>query len=137
MHQIEYIEGKAIRAEALLALYNDAGWTNYSQKPQNTIKALERSQFVFSAWNGAQLVGMVRVVGDDYSIVFIQDLLVLTAYQKQGIGSTLLQRTLKKYQSADKVILLADEDPKLRKFYEKQGLKDIQSLDMMSFIKLK
>ncbi|MGX7076836.1 GNAT family N-acetyltransferase [Globicatella sanguinis] len=35
---------------------------------------------------------MIRVVRDGYSILFIQDILVLPEFQRQGIGSTLLKK---------------------------------------------
>lgn len=43
---------------------------------------------------GNQLQGIIRVVGDGYTIVWIQDILVFPDQQRKGVGSALIQPDL-------------------------------------------
>ena len=45
----------------------------------------------FTAWDGGQLAGCLRVLTDGCFFGTITELLVLPAYQRQGIGSRLLR----------------------------------------------
>ena len=54
-------------------------------------RAYENSFLKIAAFEGKQLIGMVRVVGDGASVILIQDLLVRPEYQRKGIGSQLLR----------------------------------------------
>ena len=49
------------------------------------------------------------MVGDGYTILYIQDLLVHPDFARQGIGSRLLLRILGKYESVYQKILLTDD----------------------------
>lgn len=72
--------------EQILALYDSVGWTNYTQNPTMLEKAFAASLFTLYAYEGENLIGLIRAVGDGYSSVFIQDLLVNPSHQRQGIG---------------------------------------------------
>lgn len=76
---------------------------------------------VISAWNEGELIGLIRVVGDGLTIIYIQDLLVLNAYQNQGIAKKLIQLVLNKYKNVRQKVLLTEESPEVRYFYEKNG----------------
>ncbi|BCJ99484.1 GNAT family N-acetyltransferase [Anaerocolumna chitinilytica] len=106
----------------LLTLYNDAGWSNYTKDEELLLKAYHHSMYVLTAWSDDKLVGILRIVGDGYTIVYIQDLLVLKDYQHMGIGSALMKKALNKYKEVYQVILMTDDNPTLRAFYEKMGL---------------
>lgn len=54
----------------------------------------KNSLCVLGAYDGDNLVGVVRAVGDGASVLFVQDLLVLPKYQRQGIGTRLLKTLL-------------------------------------------
>ena len=78
----------------LLHLYASVGWTNYTDKPEMLQKAWENSLLTLGAYDGGRLVGVIRTVGDGYSIVFVQDILVLPEYQRRGIGTRLLRTVM-------------------------------------------
>ena len=40
--------------------------------------AINNSLKVLTAWDDEKLVGLIRVIGDGYTIIYIQDILILT-----------------------------------------------------------
>lgn len=91
---------------------------------------------VISAWNGEELVGLIRIVGDGLTIIYIQDILVLNAYQNQGIATQLMELILKKYINVRQKVLLTEEAPDVRCFYEKNGFESCDKGSLVAFAKL-
>lgn len=118
-----------------ISLYEDVGWTSYTENPSLLKKSLENSLKVWTIWDENKLIGLDRVVGDKYSIIYIQDLLILKAYQGQGLGSKLLCQILKAYESIRQIVLLGDNKETLVSFYEKNGLKEVSSYGCLAFMK--
>lgn len=52
---------------------------------------------------------MVRVLGDGVTIVFFQDVLVHSDYQRQGIGTSLMKHVLDKYKHVRQKALMTDD----------------------------
>lgn len=48
------------------------------------------SFLAIGAYDHSQLVGLIRVVGDGLTFIYVQDLLVNSAYQRRGIGTKLI-----------------------------------------------
>ena len=88
-----------VKLEDVLHLYQAVGWTNYTHQPQMLKKALSHSLAIYIALDGDAVVGLVRLVGDGFSSIFVQDLIVLPSYQRQGIGSNLMKEALGDYLS--------------------------------------
>ena len=78
----------------ILPLYADAGWENYTRQPDMLHSAFRHSLCALGAVEGDTLLGLVRLVGDGYSCVLIQDLLVRRDHQRQGIGTALMRAML-------------------------------------------
>ena len=81
----------------IVNLYQSVGWLNYVNNPEMLKKAYANSLKIFGAYAGEKLLGIIRVVGDGHSIIFIQDIVVLPEYQRNGIGTALLKRILETY----------------------------------------
>lgn len=81
------------------------------------------------------MVGLIRVVGDGLTILYIQDILVLKAYQNQGIATQLMEQMLEKYQKVRQKVLLTEEAPDVRHFYEKNGLQSRDQGTVVAFYK--
>ncbi len=77
--------------DTILSLYSSVGWTNYTENPEMLKNAYDNSLLILGAYDGGRLVGVVRAVGDGFSVVFIQDILVFPEYQRRGIGTKLLR----------------------------------------------
>ena len=69
----------------ILNLYDSVGWSNYTSNPSMLKNAYKHSLKILGAYDADKLVGIIRVVGDGYSIVYIQDIIVLPEYQRKGI----------------------------------------------------
>lgn len=123
------------KIEEVLDLYNDVKWSAYTNDPENLKKAIDNSLEVWSAWDNETLVGLARVVGDGYTIIYIQDILVLESYQGQGIGSKLLKLILERYKVIRQVVLMTDDNEDTINFYEKNGLVKASEYKAVTFIK--
>lgn len=124
---------RIIDLNSLEALYNDVGWSAYTKDLPLLQQALTQSLAVFSVWADDKLLGLIRIVGDGLTIIYIQDILVLTAYQNKGIASKLMQHTLEVYKDVRQKVLLTDDAPNVRHFYEKHGFLSCDQGDAVAF----
>jgi N-acetylglutamate synthase-like GNAT family acetyltransferase len=95
------IDSKIIYREKLpdLAAYHQlfetTGWNQaYRATPDTLYEAISSSWYVLSAYDNDDLVGFGRVISDGVLYALICDLIVKPSYQRQGIGSTLLNRLI-------------------------------------------
>ncbi|MFB6732662.1 hypothetical protein ACFCVW_30145 [Bacillus mobilis] len=72
---------KAIQIEQLERLYTDVQWYAYTKDIEVPSQDIWQSLEVITAWVGEELVGLIRIVGDGLTSIYIQDILVLNAYQ--------------------------------------------------------
>lgn len=117
----------------VLALYKSVGWSMYTRDPARLERALTHSLTVLSAYEGKQLVGLIRAVGDGETILFIQDLLALPEYQRRGIGKQLIEALLARFPEVRQRVLLTDDDPKTRSFYKAAGFVESQQMGVIAF----
>ncbi len=125
---------QSIALEAVLHLYQAVGWTNYTYQPQMLEKALSHSLAIYLALDGDAVVGLVRLVGDGFSSVFVQDLIVLPSYQRQGIGSDLIKEALGDSKDAYQVQLVTDQTEKNLGFYRSLGFETLSTYDCTGMI---
>lgn len=135
--RIRFETGKTFDRGQLLALYEDAGWTAYTEEPERLERAIANSTRVVSAWDGAQLIGLVRVLSDGEHVVYAQDLLVLREYRRQGLGTALLRRALQPFEHVRQTVLVADNSPEMRAFYRAQGFENASRAGMAAFMRCK
>ena len=112
-----------VQLEDVFYLYQAVGWTNYTNQPQMLERALSHSLAIYLALDGDAVVGLIRLVGDGFSSVFVQDLIVLPSYQRQGIGSSLMKDALEDFKEAYQVQLATEETEKTWDFIVLWGLK--------------
>ena len=110
-----------VKLEDVLHLYQAVGWINYTNQPQMLEQALPHSLAVYLAFDGEKIVGLIRLVGDGFSSVFVQDLIVLPSYQRQGIGSALMKEALEDYKDAYQVQLVTEQTERTLGFYRSMG----------------
>lgn len=129
-------EYKTYNEEEILALYSAVGWTAYTDVSETLRKGFENSLLTFGAYDGDKLLGIIRVVGDGHTIIFIQDILVLPEYQRRGIGAKLIQTILERFQSVRQIELATDNTPKTVAFYKAQGFKEMSEIGCCGFMKV-
>ena len=103
---MEIKEYRAYNEADILRLYESVGWTAYTDHPEVLRKGFENSMLILTAYEGDQLLGIIRAVGDGYTVVFIQDILVFPEYQRKGIG-----------------------------FYKSMGFRELSEIDCCCFMK--
>ena len=123
-----------VKLEDVLHLYQAVGWTNYTNQPQMLEQALPHSLVVYLAFDGEKIVGLIRLVGDGFSSVFVQDLIVLPSYQRQGIGRSLMKEALEDYKDAYQVQLVTEQTEKNLGFYRFMGFEILSTYDCTGMI---
>ena len=107
----------------ILSLYNSVGWTAYTKNPDVLFRAIKSSSFVVSAWSeGGKLVGLARAISDDATICYLQDILVHPDLHRTGVGRALFEQVLERYDHVRQTVLITDDEPWQRAFYESMGL---------------
>lgn len=135
MNMIKIKEDIIPEIEEIMNLYEDAEWYAYTKDRIRLKNAIDNSLKVLTAWNNHKLVGLIRVVGDNHTIIYIQDILVLKEYQGQGIGSKLLNLILEKYKSIRQIVLMTDNTKETIGFYKKNGMVDTAEYNGVAFVK--
>ncbi|MFI3231257.1 MAG: GNAT family N-acetyltransferase [bacterium] len=135
MKKISIREYSNYNHDEIIKLYKAVGWSNYYEKPEILKSGFENSLYVLGAYaDEGELVGIIRVVGDGYSIVYIQDILVLPDYQHKKIGSNLLLNVLEKYKNVYQINLSTDNTQKTVNFYKSLGFKDYSDINCVAFM---
>ena len=132
---IDYKTNARINKNELENLYSSVGWTEYTNDLERLEKAINHSLSVITAWYQGKLVGVIRVVGDGQTILYIQDLLVHPDYQNKKIGTQLMDKVLQEYKDVRQKILLTEDTSNVRRFYEKFGFDSCDKGNLVSFYK--
>lgn len=129
----EYVD---YNEQEILPLYESVGWQNYTQSPQMLKEAYAHSLKIYAAYVNNKLAGIIRVVGDGASVVFVQDLLVYPECQRQGIGTALLKMIMEEYQNVYQMHLMTDNTEKTIAFYQSLGFMMDTDMNCRAFSKL-
>lgn len=121
---------------AVLALYGQVGWTNYTKTPSILKTACKNSLCLLTAWREKQLVGLIRAVGDGCTIIYIQDILVSPDSRRQGIGRRLLEYLDEAFPDVRQKLLLTDDLPAATDFYKSCGYAPVNTFNCIAFAKL-
>lgn len=120
----------------ILGLYASVGWTAYTDDPAALRNGFANSLLTLAAYEEAALAGLIRVVGDGHTIVFVQDILVHPQFQRRGIGSALLQAVLNRYAGVRQIELFTDDTPETAAFYRSMGFRELTELGCRGFMKI-
>lgn len=120
----------------ILGLYASVGWTAYTDDPAALRNGFANSLLTLAAYEEAALAGLIRVVGDGHTIVFVQDILVRPQFQRRGIGSALLQAVLNRYAGVRQIELFTDDTPETAVFYRSMGFRELTELGCRGFMKI-
>lgn len=134
---MQYIikEYEKYEEKEILSLYQSVGWVNYINNPLMLKNAFEHSLKIYAAYIDNKVIGIIRIVGDGYSVILIQDILVYPEYQREGIGTALLQHVLEEYKNVYQKHLLTDNTPKTIQFYKSLGFLMDTDIECRAFSK--
>lgn len=88
-------------------------------EPDRVAKMLEHGNLMVTARDGGKLIGVARSLTDFTYCTYLSDLAVDVAYQKQGIGKALIDRT--REAVGDSMVLLLSA-PKAMSYYPHIGM---------------
>lgn len=121
MTTIDVVNAEDLPLSEVLALYDAVGWLAYTKDPDDLVQALAGSSTLVAAHDGKTLVGLARVVSDGASICYLQDILVLPSHHRKGVGRALAERALEQYRHVRQKVLITDDEPRQKAFYESLG----------------
>ena len=75
-------------------------------------------------------------MGDGFSIVIVQDILVFPEYQRKGIGTQLLRKVMEQFSEVYQMELMTDNTPKTISFYQSVGFVKADDMGCCSFMKM-
>lgn len=126
---MKIIEYASYNEQEILSLYASVGWTAYTEHPDTLRRGFENSLLILGAYEGEQLAGIIRAVGDGHTVVFVQDILVFPDFQRKGIGSALLRAVLDRYSNVRQIELTTDNTEKLLHFINPWAFPNFRKLD--------
>ena len=132
---MEIKEYKEYNEEEIARLYTAVGWTAYTDNMPVLREGFKNSMLVLAAYDGEELLGVIRTVGDGATIIFVQDILVFPDKQRQGIGTALLMAILERYPNVRQIELATDNTPKTKAFYKSMGFKEMSEIGCSGFMK--
>lgn len=132
---MEIKEYKEYQEDEIQTLYAAVGWTAYTEDLPALKRGFQNSLLVLAAYEDGELIGLIRVVGDDTTVVFVQDLLVAPQKQRQGVGTALLKAVLYRYSNVRQPLLTTDNTPKTIAFYKSLGFSDLSTLGCCGFMR--
>ena len=118
---MEIKEYKNYKEAEICQLYTEVGWTAYTENLPVLEQGYKNSLLVLAAYDNDELLGIIRVVGDGFSIIFVQDILVFPSKQRKGVGTALLKAVLDRYHDVRQIELTTDNTPKTLAFYKSLG----------------
>lgn len=135
--RIRLSSATSVALEDLVRLYSAVGWTAYTKAPESLAAAIGGSSFVVTARLDGQLIGLARAVSDNATICYIQDILVDPAHQRSGLGRQLVEHILGQYGDVRQKVLITDDEPGQRAFYQSLGFIEAGDMDppIRAFVK--
>ena len=128
-------EYKEYKEDEIKRLYTEVGWSAYTENMQTLEQGYKNSLLVLAAYEGEELLGIIRVVGDGFTIIFVQDILVFPEKQREGIGTALLKAVLEKYPDVRQIELVTDNTPKTVAFYKSLGFYELSEIGCCGFMR--
>lgn len=124
-----------IKEEEIKSLYTEVGWVAYTENLPVLLKGYRNSLLILAAYENDELLGLIRVVGDGATILFVQDVLVYPRYQRKGIGKALLQEVLNRYTDVRQIELVTDHTEKTIAFYKSLGFHELSEMGCCGFMR--
>nr|WP_320193199.1 GNAT family N-acetyltransferase [uncultured Desulfobacter sp.] len=119
---------RTVPVDEIQALYQDAGWWQDDYKITDAFlrRIPEQSALFAGAFLEKKLIGMGRALSDLCSDAYIQDVAVLSDYQKLGIGSMIVSFLIQelKKRGVDWIGLIGE--PGTSAFYENLGFRQMK-----------
>jgi predicted GNAT family N-acyltransferase len=118
---------KPIKAIDVKELYNNVGW--WQERLEQDIEEMLKKEQSVGAWKDNTLIGFARAVTDGKFRAYIEDVVIQDSFQKEGIGTKLVEKVLEDLTHIDVISLFCEEH--LIPFYQKNYFKYSKSQFVM------
>lgn len=121
MSNIRFEYGNDLELDQVIELYRASTLGERRPIDDREIAAemMRHANLVVTAWDGDLLIGIARTLTDFAYTGYLADLAVRQSYQKQGIGTELIQKTRDKMGPRSHLVLLSA--PKAVEYYPHIG----------------
>lgn len=117
---MRFNEKKTISPSKMFEVFKSVGWSKNKKEASKIARAYKNADIFISAWDGKELVGIVRAITDKEYNGVIFGLAIKKEYQRKGIGKEMIKRCINKYPKI-KWFIIANK--KSKQFYPKVGFK--------------
>ncbi|MDF7641221.1 GNAT family N-acetyltransferase [Bifidobacterium sp. ESL0784] len=122
---IVYTHERSITVEQLACVFDRSGIHRPTNDLARLQEMLDNADVLWTAWEGECLVGVARALTDFSYACYLSDLAVDKDYQRQGIGSGLVDRLRRQLGSDVSLVLLAAQSA--MEYYPKLGFNHIDN----------
>jgi len=122
---ITYQCNRALDPRNIARLFNASGIIRPSDDLPRIARMFEHANLVISAWDQDLLVGVCRALTDYSYCCYLSDLAVDRTYQKQGIGSALIQHI--RGAIGEQVSLILLSAPGAMSYYPANGFLPVEN----------
>lgn len=121
--EIIYKVNEPVAADEVIRVFRNSGIRRPIEQKERIQKMLDNANLIVTAWAGDNLVGIARALTDYSYCCYLSDLAVDKAYQRSGIGRTLVDKV--KEVIGEEVTLLLLAAPEAMEYYPKLGFANI------------
>ena len=133
---IEYKELTSESLTAIKSLYQQHDWLAYLQDDAKLERAFDQSLYTLGAYDGKELIGFIRCVGDGEHIVLVQDLIVAETHLRKGIGRELMHKVYERFADVRMLMLLTDAmDERANAFYQSIGMIKLEQNGCVTYMR--
>lgn len=125
---MKYQQEKEFTDKELKRLYDSVGWSAYTKDMESLRRAIQGSTWVYTCRTESRLIALVRVISDDATIMYLQDVLVDPEFHRKGIGRRLVNACLQRFHHVRQKVLLTDDAPEQHRFYQAVGFSNTRDL---------
>jgi ribosomal protein S18 acetylase RimI-like enzyme len=118
---------KPIKANEVIELYKDAGWWN--ERTEQDMEKMLSQTLAVGAWENNKLIGFARAITDGVFRAYIEDVVIHSSFNRNGIGTMLIAKLIEELSNIDVISLFCEED--LIAFYNKNEFKKSKSQFVM------
>jgi len=112
---------RPVAVEDLLPLFAQTHWADH-RRPEDVRRMLAATQIVMGVWQQDRLIGFARVLTDGLYRAVIDDVVVDTAFRKQGIGARMMRDLAAQLSEVEEIYLRCDPD--MVPFYHRLGYRE-------------
>lgn len=130
---MEIKEYRSYKEAEIRRLYTEVGWTAYTENMSVLEQGYKNSLLVLAAYENDELLGIIRIVGDGFTIIYVQDILVFPREQRKGVGTALMKAVLDRYPDVRQIELATDNTSKTVAFYKSLGFTEFSEMGCCGF----